>query len=376
MVARAECSDVSLVIDVELPRRNFTLKVTGKWTVEGVTALFGPSGCGKTSLLRCVAGLESGACGRISFAGQEWLRPDGRAYPAHRRGIGVVFQHAALFSHLDVRGNLAYALHRTPRSRRRLGIDEVAGRCRLDGLLERATHRLSGGERQRVALARALVTGPRLLLLDEPLASLDGPSKAELLPYLADLWRVWRIPVLYVTHDLDELATVADRVVCLRHGRVEREAWVADLLADRSAALARSREAQVVVHARVASWDAETALLTLVFAGGCLRSLARERPASDQVRVVVHAQDVSIALDAPGPTSVLNILRATVTAIDDLGEGMTLVSLDCVGTALLARITTHSARTLALRIGQSVHAQIKGLALTTRPGAAPPRTEP
>lgn len=354
---------MSLTFDLQWTRQDFTLQAQASWPLEGVTALFGPSGCGKTSLLRCLAGLEPAVRGHIRLGAETWLDPTGRRQAVHRRQLGLVFQHAALFAHLDVRGNLQYAQRRTPRARRRLGIVEVAERCGLSHLLDRATHGLSGGERQRLALARALITSPRLLMLDEPLASLDGPSKAELLPYLIDLHRTWQIPVLYVTHDLDELATIADRVVCLAGGRITRETDVATLLAHPSTARDTAQAAQVIIDATVVDHDPVDHLLTLSFPGGRLHVVTGQRPDAQKLRVVIHAHDVSLVVGPLATTSFLNVLPARVRAIEDLGGGRALIGLHCGTSQLLASITTRSLRSLDLRPGQTVHAQVKSLAL-------------
>lgn len=182
----------------------------------GVTALSGPSGSGKTSLLRCIAGLTR-LPGRLRIAGEVW-QDDRTFLPAHRRPIGVVFQEPSLLSHLSVRGNLDYGARRAPA--RGTSFDDVVELLGLAALLARSTTHLSGGERQRVALGRALLSQPRLLLMDEPLSSLDAASKAEILPYLDRLHRELSIPTLYVSHDAGEIARLADHVLYMREGKI------------------------------------------------------------------------------------------------------------------------------------------------------------
>lgn len=356
---------MSLDFDLRLSRNDFEIAASGSWPMSGVTALFGPSGCGKTTLLRSLAGFEPKVAGSISFDGDIWLAPGGSPTPPHQRGIALVFQHAALFPHLSVRGNLQWALKRTPAKRRRLSMETVVDRCGLGHLLDRRTKRLSGGERQRVAMARALITSPRLLLLDEPLASLDSASKAQLLPLLIDLRRSWDIPVLYVTHQVGELATIADRVVSLERGRIVDEAPVATMLANPNRPHTSQADAQAVIDASVTSFDPVGALLTVRFAGGSLRTVAEQRPASDQVRIAIHAHDVSVTLDPPGRTSILNVLPAVVTKIGEARGGRCMVALRCGDTSLLASITAHSIALLDLKPGTPVHAQIKAVSLTT-----------
>ena len=195
----------------------FALDAAFSFPAQGITALSGPSGAGKTTLLRCIAGLTR-LEGRLNVAGEAWQ--DGRTFlPTHRRPIGVVFQEASLLSHLSVRGNLAYGARRSP-AKAEVGFDDTVELLGLAPLLGRSTANLSGGERQRVALGRALLSQPRLLLMDEPLSSLDAASKAEILPYLERLHRTLAIPALYISHDAGEIARLADRVLFMTAGRI------------------------------------------------------------------------------------------------------------------------------------------------------------
>lgn len=200
------------------PFGGFALDAEGAFPAVGITALVGPSGSGKTTLLRCLAGLAR-AEGQVTVADEVWQ--DGRRFLApHRRGVGYVFQEPSLLAHLTVRQNLAFAAQRAP-AREGLDFGEAAEMLGLLDLLDRGVGALSGGERQRAAIARALLSKPVLLLMDEPLSSLDAASKAEVLPYLEDLHRRLRLPVLYVSHDAAEVARIADRVLTLREGRLE-----------------------------------------------------------------------------------------------------------------------------------------------------------
>ena len=197
-----------------------TFRLEAALTLEpgAITALSGPSGAGKTTLLRCLAGL-TWLPGEVTVGDEVW-QDDRRFVPTHRRAVGVVFQETSLLPHLSVRGNLLYGARRAGAE---AALGETAELLGLEQLLDRGPANLSGGERQRVALARALLTRPRLLLMDEPLSSLDAEAKAEILPYLDRLHRTLAIPALYVTHDAGEIARLADRVLLMRDGRVGRD---------------------------------------------------------------------------------------------------------------------------------------------------------
>ena len=211
-------------------RENFTLEVDLQLPDRGITALFGPSGCGKTTLLRAIAGLDRAPGGRLVVSGEPWQGAD-IFVPPHRRALGYVFQETSLFPHLSVRRNLEYGMKRVPASERTLHWDEVVDWLGLAPLIRQQPHQLSGGQRQRVAIGRALLSSPRLLLMDEPLAALDASARAEILPYLDQLHQRLAIPVLYVSHSVEEVARLADHLVCLEAGRTAWQGAAADGLA-------------------------------------------------------------------------------------------------------------------------------------------------
>jgi len=355
-----------------LARRDFALEVALALPSRGVSALFGPSGCGKTTLLRALAGLER-ATGRVALNDQTWQDDAAGAVfvPTHQRPIGYVIQEAALFPHLDVRSNLDYGQRRIAPAERRIALDQAVDLLGIGALMDRRPATLSGGERQRVAIARALATSPRLLLMDEPLAALDAARKAEILPYLERLHRTMALPIVYVTHALDEVARLADHLVLLQAGRVLAEGGVADLFARTDLPLGRQDEAGAVLEATVAAHDLAYGLTRIAVAGGSLWLGAVEQPPGTPVRVRVLARDVSIAREAPQHSSILNVLPVTLEAIEGLEpEGRTVLLRlrlgacgDRAAAALLARITRRSADTLALQPGDRLHAQIKGVAL-------------
>jgi molybdate transport system ATP-binding protein len=341
----------------------FELDVDLRLPAGGVSALFGPSGSGKTTCLRCFAGLEPGCSGRIAVGGDLWQdSAAGSFVPPHRRPFGFVFQDARLFSHLTVRGNLRYAMRRAD-GPEPVGFEEVVRLLDIGDLLERRTDRLSGGERQRCAIARALLTRPRLLLLDEPLAALDEARKAELLPYLERLRDALSIPMIYVSHSMREVARLADHLVLLERGRVQASGDVTAITARIDLELSDDDQAGVVLLARCAAHDADFALTRVQFDGGQLWLPRIACEIGRALRVRVAASDVSLALEQPRATSILNVLPATVAARRDDERGRTLIQLDLGGTALLARVTRRSATVLGLTAGQQVFAQVKGAAV-------------
>ena len=348
---------------LRLAHPGFELDVDLSLPAVGVSALFGPSGSGKTSFLRCLAGLERCCEGRVVVGAEVWQDSiAGRFVPPHRRPVGFVFQDARLFPHLTVRGNLRYAMRRAS-GPETVGFEEAVRLLELDALLDRATGRLSGGERQRCAIARALLSRPRLLLLDEPLASLDEARKADLMPYLERLHDALSIPVVYVSHSMREIARLADTLVLLDRGRVQAAGPIAEVTTRADLAFSGEDEAGAVLLARCAAHDEGFALTRVRFEGGELWLPRVRCQAGEPLRVRIAASDVSLTLEPPRATSILNVLAATVIERRDDERGRSLVRLDVGGTPLLARITRKSATLLGLASGQAVFAQVKGAAV-------------
>jgi molybdate transport system ATP-binding protein len=329
----------------------------------GVTALFGPSGSGKTTLLRCIAGLER-AQGSLHVNGELW-QDEKTFMPVHRRPLGYVFQEASLFPHLSVRANLEYGLKRISQAERKVQLEQVVEWLGLSRLIDRRDPaQLSGGERQRVAIGRALLTSPRILLMDEPLSALDTTSKQEILPYLERLHRELNIPVLYVSHALDEVARLADHLVLLEKGRVIASGALGETLARLDLPTAHFDDAGAVIEATVAQHDEKYHLSKLDFPGGHLWVGKVEQPFGTVVRARVLARDVSIATQAPQGSSINNILNARIEEIRDEGPDKVIVRMQ-VGDAnmLLSRITRRSRDHLGLTAGMYVCAQVKSVAL-------------
>ena len=353
---RRDFGDFDLEVDLTLPGR-------------GVSVLFGASGCGKTTLLRCLSGLEPEVRGHLSVNGEVWQDDaSGRFLPPHRRAIGYVFQDAALFSHLSVRRNLDYGQRRVPAEARRIAFDQAVDLLGIRPLLERRPDRLSGGERQRVGMARALLTSPRLLLMDEPLASLDVGLKRDILPYLERLHDELDIPVVYVTHSPDEMARLGDFLVLMERGRVRGQGTLPTMLGDLDILSAFAEEPGVAFEAVVAAHDTENGVTRLDFAGGQLIVPLRGEPVGRRVRCRIVPSDVSLTLTRAADSSILNILPATVAEMGPVAEtGQVIVRLDAGGVPLLARITRLSCIRLDLTPGRRVFAQIKAVAFLDSP---------
>ena len=367
---------------LHLQHPGFALSVDLQLPAQGVTALFGPSGCGKTTLLRAMAGLTR-AQGRLALHGDVWQDDARRLWRApHQRAVGYVIQEAALFPHLSVQGNLDFAVKRrhAPAQGAAPGaaapdLDALIPLLGIGPLLRRTPDTLSGGERQRVAIARALASAPRLLLMDEPLAALDAERKAELLPYLERLHASLALPIVYVSHAMDEVARLADHLVLLRDGQVLADGPLASLLARPDLPLARQDDAGVVIQARVLAHDSGYGLSHIGFAGGALWTGATPAPVGAAVRARVLARDVSVARQAPVQTSVLNVLPVRLVSLQADGHTvllrLALAGPSVAGAAgaapdpvhLLARITRRSGDNLALQPGDALFAQIKGVAL-------------
>jgi molybdate transport system ATP-binding protein len=347
----------------KLQRDSFALDASFEAPSRGVTALFGHSGSGKTTLLRCIAGLER-APGSLHVNGSAW-QDDKTFVPVHKRALGYVFQEASLFPHLSVRANLEYGYKRIDAAKRRVQTDQVIEWLSLSHLVDRRdANSLSGGERQRVAIGRALLVSPEILLMDEPLSALDTHSKQEILPYLERLHRELDIPVLYVSHAMDEVARLADHLVLMEKGKVIASGDVHETLSCLDLPTAHFDDAGAVIEAAVAQQDEKYHLTRLDFAGGELWVSRVEQPFGAKVRARVLARDVSIATQAPHGSSINNILNARIEEIRDEGPDKVVVLMK-VGESqkLLARITRRSRDHLGLIDGMYVCAQVKSVAL-------------
>lgn len=358
----------------------FALDIDLALPAHGVTAIFGRSGAGKSTLLSAVAGFLSPEDGRISIDGTTLFdRATGTSLAPHRRRVAVVFQDARLFPHLSVRRNLDYARRHGPAQPAIGRFDAVVDLLGLEALLERKPRTLSGGEAQRVALGRALLAEPRLLLLDEPLAALDGARKDEILPFLDRLAREGEVPMLYVSHALDEVMRLAGHLVLMEDGRVIASGSTTRVTADPALARIAGEAARGgVLDLLVTGRPDGDGLLELAVGRGRLRLAAGQTPPpGSMMRLRVAARDVALALDGAAldaaGLSIRNRLPCRVAAVTQEADGLVAVALEIEGTdtdgdesgRLLARITPAAARDLGLAPGRPVLALIKTLALGT-----------
>ena len=335
----------------------------------GVTALFGPSGCGKTTIVNVIAGLLKPDKGEVRLNGSTVLdTTSGIDVPAHKRRIGYVFQDARLFPHMSVRRNLDFGARRAGDRLPDSEASAIITLLGLDNLLERKPRHLSGGERQRVALGRALLSNPAALLLDEPLAALDSGRKAGILPYLERIRDEARIPILYVSHSIDEVTRLANDIVVLNAGKIAASGPVEDIMSRLDLFPLTGRfEAGAVLEGHIARHLADEDM-TQVVVGRNRFVVPRvgDDPGS-ALRLRVRARDVMLATKAPRDISANNIIAGKVTGIrEDTGPYVD-VQLDCAGTVLLARITRMSRTRLAIGHGKKVWALVKSVSVERTP---------
>ena len=348
-----------LEVDVTIRRGAFRAEAAFSSSAP-IVALFGRSGAGKSTLVHAIAGLVRPERGRIVVGGRTLFdSASGSDLAPEDRRVGYVFQDGLLFPHMSVRANLAYGQALTAPADRFVDTERVIALLGIHGLLDRRPANLSGGEKQRVAIGRALFTSPRVLLLDEPLASLDGARKAEILAYIELLSDELRLPIVYVSHALEEVTRLADHVVVMSEGRVTAQGTAADVLSQASG----RHEAGVVVEARVARHDERYDLTTLSFPGGEIVVPNLDALPGEPVRVRIRARDVSLALERPAALSIRNIFPATVRSVGGEFGAIADVSLDVGGTPLVARVTRQAIDDLGIAPGLAVHALVKAVSI-------------
>ncbi len=330
----------------------------------GVTAIFGHSGSGKTTFMRCLAGFEKNTQGSIFFEDKAWLA-NGKSLAVHKRELGYVFQEASLFSHLNVEKNLRYGLKRTKQSQQTIKFSQVVEWLGLKELLTRNTLNLSGGERQRVAIGRTLLSQPKVLMMDEPMASLDLFSKRTILPYLERLRDELEIPILYISHSPEEVERLADTVVFMEQGKILSIEPIEKALNRKGTPLYQGVEPRSVLAAKVVSHSDEDGL-SLLQSGNAHLWVARvSEEKGSRVRVVIAAHNVSLMLSEPSDSTALNHLEVVIETIEYFNESSCLLRLRVKNEAwpLLAKITKRSVKRLNLKEGMAVIAAIKSASI-------------
>lgn len=347
-----------------LERADFSLDVDLKIPLRGITGIFGESGAGKTTVLRCVAGLERPSLGKLVVDGEVWQDQAANiCRPIHERRIAYVFQEPRLFWHLNVLQNLEYGQRRTRAQQNGFEFDQIVDLLGLHKLLHRAPDELSGGEAQRVAIARALLRAPRLMLMDEPLAALDRTRKDEILPFLDRLHAQLSVPILYVSHNIEELCRLCDYLVVMDGGRVLAAGEIQSVLVRLDLPLLAGEDAGSVIRCTVKGYDAEYELTRLGFSGGMFLVPGRFGEQDEELRLRIRANDVSLCRDRPRHSTILNIIPATVEQIKPFQGPLVMVRLVVGLDRLTARITRRSCDELGLKKGDEVLAQIKAVAV-------------
>lgn len=352
-----------------LERDRFSLDVDLDLPLAGITGLFGVSGAGKTSLLRCMAGLERAAEARLVIDG-ETIEDDAMSTPVHRRRISVVFQEPRLFNHLDVMGNILFGSKRFG-AQRRAQVEEMIDLLGLTDLLDRSAQSLSGGEAQRVSIARALVCQPRLVLMDEPLSSLDQARRDDVLPFLENLHAALKVPLLYVSHQPDEILRLADTLVVLEGGRAIASGSMSNMLTGSPRPDLPAGMTAAVLDGVVRERDIDYGLTQVVTPAGPFWVAADYEPGV-ALRLIIRADDVSVSLSRAEESSIQNVLPATVVAIETENNAAVRLLLDCDGQRLVARVTRRAVADLRLSNGQTVFAQVKTAAVRKAVAASVP----
>ncbi|MEL6829735.1 MAG: molybdenum ABC transporter ATP-binding protein [Pseudomonadota bacterium] len=352
-----------LKIDLRLHRAAFDLSIDAELNLDCITAIFGPSGSGKTTLLRLLAGLERPSAGQIKMSGETWVdTAAGLFVRPHRRPVGLVFQSGRLLPQRSVFGNLNFAYARRLDDRPGHSVERVVEAFDLAHLLPQASDTLSGGERQRVALAQAVLTNPKLLLLDEPLVGLDHARKRQILPYLKALNTEFGLPIIYVSHDLEEVSWMADQTLVLEHGAVIGQGAPETVIPDLQTRKEIS-EKQIgsIVYGVVEARDETFHMMTVRIGNDRVKlPLGGQEQVGDPLRAFVHADDVAIATERPNGLSMQNCLQGSISRIDPEREtGFCIIRLDCDACILFARITQLSVSSLNLKVGNRGYALFK-----------------
>jgi molybdate transport system ATP-binding protein len=343
----------------------FKLRVNTRLPARGITAIYGPSGSGKSTLLECIAGLRAADAGSVvSFRGEDWQSQD-TTLPPWQRDIGFVFQDGRLFPHLSVLANLHYAISRQ-RKPGSISLDQAVAWFDLGELLSHSTQTLSAGQQQRVAMARALLSSPSLLMLDEPMANLDKNARQQCIDCLLKLKDSIDLPMLYVSHDMEEVSQLADQLVLIKDGEIEAEGDALELCSRLDTRLSHEEQAATILLATVKQHDQEFGLSELDSDGHCIYVNQIASPAGSLCRLRIPARDISLSRERARDSSILNILNVQIAEIEATHSNRVLLRLSLGQQFLLARITRKSVVDMKLQVGDQLFAQIKSVALLTQ----------
>ena len=362
---------MKLVLDLNWAEQDFRLDVQGDFDISGITALFGPSGAGKSSVLNTIAGFLPNA-GEVRVDGQTWQGAGTQTFmPAHMRPVGTVFQEPRLFPHLDMAGNLAFAQKRANPDGPAIAFDEVTAALQIGDLLDRQPSTLSGGEARRVSIARALLSRPKLLLMDEPLSGIDRARKNVILQMIGRLPIQFGVPVIFVSHLVEEVAHISDQLIALQAGRVVGQGATTAMLEQLGAEVTGHFDAGSLVEGEVVEWREDLSMIALQIGPGVLWMPSSLTVAvGERLRVRLRARDVSLSLAPLTGVSIRNQLPVTILSIEEEEGPFAELRLDCGGQIIRARLTRLAIQDLKLSVGDKAYALIKSVAFDRRLGAS------
>lgn len=367
MMTQIKGASSSIVANLKTSLRSdaqvFELEVNSEFPSQGITAILGESGSGKTTLLRCIAGLEKKVLGQLRVGDTTWL-DENQCVPTHKREIGFVFQDARLFEHLNVYGNLQFAIKRSHEKVNKAFYEEVVSALDIGALLQHKPEQLSGGEKQRVAIARALLIKPKMLIMDEPLASLDNARKQDLLNYLLALQNTFQLPMLYVSHSTEEVCKLADHVIVLKQGKVFIQGSINEVFSSAQLPHIYRQETSTIIKATVIEKNERWNLIRAEFDGNELWLQDQNQAVGQPVRLRILASDVSLSLKDEKESTIMNRLEGRIAGIElDKSGATALVTIDLMRTEVVAQVTRKSIDDLFLMVGMTIWAQIKSVAI-------------